>query len=343
MSNLPMVVPVEPNQPVDLRRWWATIARSAWIIVVCVGLAVAAGVVAAGRVEPLYQSEITVRIDEPRPTGMSQYYFGPDYQQLLATSTEIITSRNLALEVVDSLGLRLAVAQPQRTPRSSLVQWAVISSDAPETEYRLTRATGGYEIRRLPGETVLGTFSDTMPIELPGLRFQLSPEGRLVERTLPGGQTARFTYDAAGQLSTLRDFAGDTTRFSYGDSGELTERTDPGGAVERRTYDTDDRLIGVTDPRGTTALSPKRRTTSSIGTPSRSAAICANVVSWPWPCGEEPDRMTTRPLGSIVASALSHMPPARSTYIATALPRACRSSEAGTSPSSSTARSRHAS
>ena len=47
MSNLPMVVPVEPNQPLDLRRGWATISRSAWIIVVCVGLAVAAGVVAA--------------------------------------------------------------------------------------------------------------------------------------------------------------------------------------------------------------------------------------------------------------------------------------------------------
>lgn len=182
MSNLPMVVPVEPNQPLDLRRGWATIARSAWIIVVCVGLAVAAGVVAARRVEPLYQAETTVRIDEPRPTGMTNAYFGPDYQQLLATSTEIITSRNLALEVVDSLGLRLAVLQPQRTPRSALVRWAVVDSDAPEAEYRFTRTTGGYEVRRFPGDEILGTFSDTMPIALPGLQLQLSPEGRLEER-----------------------------------------------------------------------------------------------------------------------------------------------------------------
>ena len=182
MSNLPMVVPVEPNQPLDLRRGWATISRSAWIIVVCVGLAVAAGVVAARRVEPLYQAEVTVRIDEPRPSATAQFYFGPDYQQLLATSTEIITSRNLALEVVDSLGLRLAVLQPQRTPRSDLVLWAVIASDAPDAEYRFTRTAGGYEVRRLPGDAVFGTFSDTMPIDLPGLRLQLSPAGRLQER-----------------------------------------------------------------------------------------------------------------------------------------------------------------
>ena len=48
----------------------------------------------------LYQAEVTVRIDEPKPAASAQFYFGPDYQQLLATSTEIITSRNLALEVV---------------------------------------------------------------------------------------------------------------------------------------------------------------------------------------------------------------------------------------------------
>ena len=58
-----------------------------------------------------------------------------------------------------------------------------------------------------------------------------------------------------------------------------------------------ERLPNVPMPRGTTPLSPKRSTTSSMSIPSRSAAIWANVVSWPWPCGEAPLRMTTRPLG----------------------------------------------
>lgn len=182
MNNLPMVVPIEPNTPLDLRRGWATIARSAWIIVVCVGLAVAAGVVAARRVEALYQAEVTVRIDEPKPTASSQMYFGPDYQQLLATSTEIITSRNLALEVVDSLGLRLAVLAPQRTPRSALVRWATVASDAADAEFRFARVRGGYQVRRLPGDSILGTFSDTLPIVLPGLTLMLTSDARLEER-----------------------------------------------------------------------------------------------------------------------------------------------------------------
>lgn len=182
MSNLPMVVPVEPNQPLDLRRGWATIARNAWIIVVCVGLAVAAGIVAARRVEPLYQAEVTVRIDEPKPAATSQFYFGPDYQQLLATSTEIITSRNLALEVVDSLALRLAVAAPQRTPRSALVAWAQVAPDAPDLEYRLQRDGRGWTVRGFPGDSAFGTFADTVPITLPGVTLALRPEARQQER-----------------------------------------------------------------------------------------------------------------------------------------------------------------
>jgi capsular exopolysaccharide synthesis family protein len=182
MTHLPVPVPVEPNTPIDLRRGWATLARSAWIIVACVGLAVAAGVVAARRVEPLYQAEVTVRIDEPGTAAMSQYYFGPDYQQLLATSTEIITSRNLAYEVVDSLGLRLAVLFPQRTPRSALVQWATVDADAPDTQFRLTRTAGGFEVRMGAADSVLGVVADTGEIVLPGVRLRLTQQGRETER-----------------------------------------------------------------------------------------------------------------------------------------------------------------
>lgn len=182
MTNLPMSVPLEPNTPLDLRRGWATVARSAWIIVVCVGLAVAAGVVAARRAEPLYEAAVTVRIEDQRASGMSQSFFGPDYQQLLATSTEIITSRNLALEVVDSLGLRLGIVQPSRTPRSRLIAAAVVADSALDVEVRLTRAAGGYEARVMPQDSVLGILPDTGWMDLPGVSVRLTPEGRQTER-----------------------------------------------------------------------------------------------------------------------------------------------------------------
>ena len=37
-----------------------------------------------------------------------------------------------------------------------------------------------------------------------------------------------------------------------------------------------------------TAVSPCRTSTSSMPTPSSSATICAQDVSWPWPCGDVP-------------------------------------------------------
>ena len=103
----------EPNQELDLRRAWQTIARSAWIIVVCIGLAVAAAVVAARRIEPTYQAAATVKLDDTMRTTntMAQLSFGPDTTSSLAMASEIITSRILTAAVVDSLGLRLGGAR----------------------------------------------------------------------------------------------------------------------------------------------------------------------------------------------------------------------------------------
>ena len=57
-----------------------------------------------------------------------------------------------------------------------------------------------------------------------------------------------------------------------------------------------ERLANVPTPRGTSRESPKRSSTSSSSTPSRSAASWAKVVSWPWPWGEEPLRTSSRPV-----------------------------------------------
>lgn len=199
MNNLPVPIAVEPNTPLDLRRGWATLARSAWIIVACVGLAVGAGVVAARRVEPLYQAEVTVRIDEPGKSAMSQFYFGPDYQQLLATSTELILSRNLAFEVVDSLGLRLAVLLPQRTARSALVSWAHVEPDAPDATFRLTRAGRGFEVRSGDADAVITTVADTGEIALPGVRLRLTQQAR---------ETERMTFVIVSRLATANGLRG---------------------------------------------------------------------------------------------------------------------------------------
>jgi polysaccharide biosynthesis transport protein len=187
VENLPAIQSPfeEPNQEIDLRRAWQTVARSAWIIVVCVGLAVAAAVVAARRIVPQYGAGATVRIDE-QPRGASAQsalmYFGNENQSALAMATEVIDSRTLAAEVVDSLGLRLYVIQPPRVVRSTLIAHARFASDAPSVQYRITKVPAGHEVRLLPTDSVLGVFPDTAELQLLGGTVRLSAEGRLLPR-----------------------------------------------------------------------------------------------------------------------------------------------------------------
>jgi hypothetical protein len=47
-------------------------------------------------------------------------------------------------------------------------------------------------------------------------------------------------------------------------------------------------LPAVSNANGTCCVSPAVTTIFSSGQPSLSAATCAAMVWWPWPCGVEP-------------------------------------------------------
>jgi tyrosine-protein kinase Etk/Wzc len=189
VDNLPAIHSPfeEPNQEIDLRRAWQTVSRSAWIIVVCIGLAVAAAVVAARRIVPQFGAAATVRIvdaargSSPQAT-MLGYLGGNDNQSSLAMAAEVITSRTLASDVVDSLGLRLYVVDPQRVVRSTIIQRARFTSDAPSVAYRISRVTGGREVRVLPEDSVIGVFSDTGALRLIGGTITLTGAARTIPR-----------------------------------------------------------------------------------------------------------------------------------------------------------------
>jgi hypothetical protein len=63
-------------------------------------------------------------------------------------------------------------------------------------------------------------------------------------------------------------------------------------------------------PFGDAMVSPCSTSTSSYGTPSRSATIWLHTVSWPWPCGDVPVITSTLPVGSIRIDACSQPPAA---------------------------------
>ena len=189
MDNLPVLQPTfaDPNQEIDLRRYWQMLARSAWIIVVCVALAVAAAIAAVRRIQPMYQATATIRIDEQSQRGGSaaMYYFGgADYQSLLAQASEVITSRSLASQVVDELGLRIGIDQPQRNAivRSIYISEAHTEPLAPSNAYHLIKVPAGHEVRLAVSDSLLGTYPDTGALPIRGGSVRLTNEANALDR-----------------------------------------------------------------------------------------------------------------------------------------------------------------
>jgi len=192
VEQLPVLpVPlVDPNPEVDLRRYWQTLSRSAWIIVVCVGMAVAAAVAAVRKIQPMYQATATVRIDDTKKnTSPAMYYFGgSDYQALLAQASEVITSRSLAARVVDQLGLRIGVEQPLRNAltRSLYIAEARTQPDAPSERYRLVKVPAGHEVRLVDNDSLLGTYPDTGAFPIIGGYVRLTGGALALDRITIG-------------------------------------------------------------------------------------------------------------------------------------------------------------
>ncbi|MDQ8154875.1 MAG: polysaccharide biosynthesis tyrosine autokinase [Gemmatimonadota bacterium] len=211
MEQLPILAdPGDANQEIDLRRAWQTVARSAWIIVICIGLATAAAMLAVRRIDPVFSSSATVRIEEKNQGGSAFGYFAADYTNVLATATQILTSRQLAYDVVDSLGMRLGLYQPVRRLKSEVVRLAHVSADAPSQAYRLDRTGRGMrEVRLLPSEKVLGSFPDSLPIPIEGGWIQLAGGAtrydRLVFTVFPRNDVASALRDAIRVSQAGRD------------------------------------------------------------------------------------------------------------------------------------------
>src|SRR5260221_5448497 len=153
MEALPAPLLTDSSPDLDLRRVWATVARSAWLILGCVLLSLGAGVVAVRRMDPVYQATASIRIDPRGESSPAAAFYGvtSDNTNLMATAMEVLTSRSLANDVADTLGLRLQLDEPRRTPRSAVIASAHVDSLAPLVSYRLLpRGAGSVSVRDPP-------------------------------------------------------------------------------------------------------------------------------------------------------------------------------------------------
>ncbi|MCT9076987.1 DNRLRE domain-containing protein [Streptomyces fulvoviolaceus] len=86
--------------------------------------------------------------------------------------------------------------------------------------------------------------------DLPAQSITYDTDTGLKETVTSDGQTAEYSYDARGRLTTYSDGSGNTTSVSYDAQDRVTKTADSTGATTAYSYSTDsggDRVVTVTD------------------------------------------------------------------------------------------------
>lgn len=160
-SGYPPPGPHGDEEEIHLRDLWFLVVRNRWLILSSLTVSLALAVIYASRATPIYQAEASIRIDEkqsniPVLDVLKEVSAGSE----LATEMEVLRSRSLALDVVDSLGLQVVVAEPRGVPRSRLISVRRVSDAPSRGEYVLERVGqtfkfAGRETRFAPGSHAL--------------------------------------------------------------------------------------------------------------------------------------------------------------------------------------------
>ncbi|ROO86856.1 RHS repeat-associated protein [Actinocorallia herbida] len=92
-------------------------------------------------------------------------------------------------------------------------------------------------------------------------------DGRLAQRTLPGGQTQTYTYDDEGSVASTTLGEGPRVDYTYDAGGQLTTVARADGPVTERTFDAVGQLTGLRHKAGGTTLVEQELDWNSLGLP----------------------------------------------------------------------------
>ena len=168
----------EESRAFDLRSIWGLARRNWWILAGCFAIGVALAALYIRRATPIYQAAATIRIENTdrgaNPTGfeMAAYVGGSE----LSTDMEILRSRMLAEEVVDTLDLQIRVTAPRGAARDGLFTDVEVEPEARPGRYVLERRDPRtFALSRFEGPQ-LASITIGEPFEMDGVRFTLAED-----------------------------------------------------------------------------------------------------------------------------------------------------------------------
>ncbi|MES2306074.1 MAG: polysaccharide biosynthesis tyrosine autokinase [Gemmatimonadota bacterium] len=174
------IVPFDPNfatgfggyppppseERLELRVIWAILRRHWFLILLCVGVAGAAGWYLTDRMTPVYEAAASLRIAESESAvpGLEVLKDLRGQGSEVNTEVEVLKSRAFADSVVARLGMRLGVVEPRRVPRSRLIASALIDATADTGQIVIETSGGRTTIAGPHGQTVVAKPGDTVQV-----------------------------------------------------------------------------------------------------------------------------------------------------------------------------------
>jgi succinoglycan biosynthesis transport protein ExoP len=165
---------------------WQMMRRDAFLIGLCALLAGVVGLLVTSRLPRLYESSVSVRVDPKSGQLAAIGVSSISSENAVATELEMLRSRALAQDVVDSTGfrLRLAGATSALHPglsRSSVISDVHVAHDAPDAEYRLVapQEGDGLEVWSVKDEELLiPAVAAGTQVRVRGVTFRLTEQAR---------------------------------------------------------------------------------------------------------------------------------------------------------------------
>lgn len=164
-----------PDDEIHLRDVWGLLVRNWYVIAAALVLVVGATVAYTLWQVPVYEAVTSIRIEEkqsdlPVLDVLSDLSSGNEVE----TEMEVVRSRTIAEDVVDSLGLQIGVASPRGVSRTALLGGIFVERWAPEGTYVLRRqGDGSFAIANDEDGTPYGSVSATDAAAIPGATFVL--------------------------------------------------------------------------------------------------------------------------------------------------------------------------
>ena len=197
----------------SLRGLGAALRRQAIWIAVTALIGIALTLMVSRRQPPVYEAHATIRMAD-------QQYAAPSTDVLAAlskpsdieTEMEILRSRSVVEDVVDTLGLRVTITDPRGAPRRTLFGLLHVDHDAQPGTYVIARDTTVFSITTPEGHMLGGAYG--APLSAGGVQVEPLPlgatnggPGHITLAVMPTSDAAEMVRGGL-RVSRPQDYAG---------------------------------------------------------------------------------------------------------------------------------------